>query len=126
MKRIVLGLLLGAFAVGDVAIDDDEFSHVAFRIADGAGDRFQDAPGTVFVADAVVELPSDAGAASFAGRFQHFETIVGVDLIEGRSFSELRGGVAEDAFVGGAVVEAIALHVDQRDHVGGIFGHNLE
>ena len=49
-----------------------------------------------------------------------------MNLLEDRGLREFGGGVAEDSLVSRAVVEAAPLRVDQRDHVGGIFGNDAE
>ena len=129
-QRVVIGIVLqlffGSFALGDVAIHDDQFRDLAFLIADSAGERFQNPPGTVFVADAVFELSSDSRAARLAGCLQHLEAIVRVDLLEGRGFPQFGRGIAENSLVGGTVVKAMSFDVDQRDQVGGVFGDDLE
>jgi hypothetical protein len=45
-----------------------------------------------------------------------------VILVKGRRFSQFGCRISKDAAVGGAVVEAVAFHIHQGDHVGGIFG----
>jgi hypothetical protein len=64
--------------------------------------------------------------AGFSGSFEDFEAVVGMNLLERGSFSQFRGGVSRDSFVGSAVVQASSFYVDQRDHVGGAFGDDLE
>src|ERR1700691_4236672 len=126
MKRIVLELFFRSFAFGDVAIHDHQLADFAIHVADGAGDRLQNPPGPVSVADAVIQFLPDSGGARLACRLQYLETILGMDLIERRSFPQFGRRVTEDPLVGGIVVEAMSFHVDQRDHVGGIFGNDSE
>src|SRR5579862_8541857 len=101
MKRIVLSLLFGALAVSNVAIHDDKFGDFAFGVADSAGDRFENPPASVFVVNAIFKFFSNAGAAGFAGGFEYLETIVGMNLIEGRGLSQFGCGIAKNAAVGG-------------------------
>ena len=126
VEQVVLELLLGADALGNVAVDDDQLVDLALGAADGAGGGLEDEPGPVAMADAVLELFANAGAASLARGFEDAKAVVGVDLLEGGGFAEVGGRVAEDAFVGGAVVEAASLGVDQGNHVGGVFGDDAE
>ena len=78
MKRVVLQLLLGAFAFGDVAIHDHQLGHFSFRVSDRARDRLQYPPAPIFVPDAVIQLPAHTRAARLARRFQHLESVVGM------------------------------------------------
>src|SRR5580704_14005545 len=90
MKGVVLQLLFRSFALSNVAIDDDQLTYFAFVVANGAGDRFQNPPGTIFVTDAVIQFLADSGGTRFARRLQHLETIVRMNLIERGSFPQLR------------------------------------
>lgn len=49
-----------------------------------------------------------------------------MDLLEGRGFRQFRRRIAQDSLVRGAVVKPMSFDVDQRDHVGRVFGDDLE
>ena len=49
-----------------------------------------------------------------------------MNLLERRGLAQLRRRVAEHSLVGGAVVQAPSLDVDQGNHVGCVFGDRLE
>lgn len=49
-----------------------------------------------------------------------------MNLLESQSAREFRGGVSENPLVGRTVVQAAPFHIDEGDHVGGVFGDDLE
>src|ERR1700722_5064949 len=49
-----------------------------------------------------------------------------MNLLKGRGLSKLGCRVAQNTFIGGAVVETLAFRIDQRDHIGGVFGDDLK
>ncbi len=116
----------GFFAIGDVATDDDEFLGHAFRVDDDAGGRFENAPGAVFVANAVFEGLALSGAARFGAGFLDATAIVGMNLVETGGAFQFGERVAESALVGDAVVDAVAFHVHDGDEVGGVFTDETE
>ena len=81
--QVVLELLFGPLAVGDVAVDDDQLGDGARGITDGAGKRLQHSPAAVFVLDAIFQTLADTGFARFSGSFQDFETVVDMNLLKG-------------------------------------------
>lgn len=129
-ERVVQGMVgeLGfrLDAPGDIAVDDDQLFDFAALVLDGAGGGFENSPLAVFVTEAILQALAYAGSARFARGFEHLEAVVGMDLFEDRGLGQFLGRVAEDLFVGGTVVEAVTFGVDQRDHVGGIFGNDAE
>ena len=126
MIEIALELLLSVLAVGNVAVDDDQLLHFSMGIANRAGGGFKDAPPAVFVADAVLDFLPDAGAASLARSFENAEAIVGMNLFESRGSAEFFRRIAKNFLVSGTVVQAVAFHVDQRNHVSGVFGDDAK
>jgi hypothetical protein len=116
----------GALALGDVTVHDHQLGHFAFGIVNRAGYRFQHAPASVFVLDAVLELPSDSALARFPRRFQNSHAVVGMNLLKRRRLAQLRGRVTEHSLVSRAVVQAPSLDVDQGNHIGRVFGDRLE
>ncbi len=126
MESVVGELGLSGDTLGNVAVDDNEFLDFAARIADGAGVGFKDAPLAVFVPQAVLQAFANTRGAGLAGGVEDFEAVVGMNLLKDRSVGEFGGGVAEDALIGWAVVEAMAFGVDQGDHVGSVLGDDAE
>jgi hypothetical protein len=126
VKGVVCDFLFGGMAGGDVAVDDDELFDLSFGVADGARGGFENAPGTVFVADAVLETLADAGFAGLARSVENPRAIVGMNLLEGWRAREFRSGVSENLLVGRTIVKAAPLDVDKGDHVGGVLGDDLE
>ena len=59
-------------------------------------------------------------------RFQHLETVVGMNLLKGGSLPQFGRGIAENALVSGAVIKAASFDVDQGNHVGGVFSDDLK
>src|ERR1700730_6592403 len=53
VKRAGLEHLLGALALSDIAIDDDQSFQLAVAILNGAGSGFQDAPIAILVTHAI-------------------------------------------------------------------------
>ena len=53
-------------------------------------------------------------------------SVIGMDLFEDGRGRQFGGRVAQDALIRRTVVEAVALGVDQGDHVGGIFGDDAK
>src|SRR5690242_17456594 len=82
VEEVVLQLLFGAFALGDIAVDDDEFCDVTVGIADSAGIGFDDPPASVLVLDAVFEALADTALAGDTGGLEHAQAVVGMDLLE--------------------------------------------
>src|ERR1700752_597653 len=76
--------------------------------------------------DAILQTPSYSGLTRLTRRLQNFEAILGMNLLELRSLAQLRRRISQNSFVGRAVVQSPSLHVDQSDHVGGVFRHDLE
>src|ERR1700722_10380546 len=67
--------------------------------------------------------------AAHAGIFcclQDSRAIVGMNLLQRRGSVQVLGRVAENLLIGGTVVQATAVAVDQRDHIGGIFADELK
>src|ERR1035438_4651777 len=91
MKRVMLRLFLGAFAIGDIAIHDHQFGDFSFFITNRSRHGFQDSPRSIFMADAIFELFADSRVPRCACGLQHFETIVGMDLSEGGGLSQFGG-----------------------------------
>src|SRR6185437_3708013 len=120
VKSIVDEHLLGAFAFGDITVNDDQFFGLAFGVADGAGGGFQDSPGTIFVADAVFQRLSPAGKTSLFRRLQHARAVVRMNLLKARGLLQLLSGIAQYLLISGAVVETAAVAVHQGDHVSGV------
>jgi hypothetical protein len=119
-KRVVGELLFRPLPLGDVSIDDHQLFHFAFFISDCAGSGFQDPPAAVLVAQPIFQAPSDPRDPSFARSLQNFEAIVGMDLFKNRGLRKLGWGIAEYFGLSRAVIKTPTLHVDKRDHVGGI------
>jgi hypothetical protein len=97
----------------------------AFMQPDQLTDAMRNRP-AVLVTEAVLQTFADSGGAGFAGGFEDFEAVGGADPLEDGSVGEFGEGVAEDALIGGAVVEAMAFGVDEGDQVGGVFGDDAE
>ena len=97
-------LLFGAAAFGDVAVDDDQLCDLSILVANGARDRFENAPASVLVFDAVVEALADSGLARLARCLENPHAIFGMDLLERRSFAEFSRRVSKNAFVGRTVI----------------------
>ena len=76
--------------------------------------------------DAVLEALADSALAGITRGFEHAHAVVGMDLLKRRGLAQLAGSVAEHALVRRAVVQAASFDVDQCDHVGGVFGDDLE
>src|SRR5258708_40313177 len=104
VKRGMLKLFLCLFALGNVAIHDDQLRDFALAIADRGGDRFQPPPLSIFVLNAVFQPFAKSAFASFACRLENLEAVIGMDLFKGRSLAQFRRGVAEHSLVSGAVV----------------------
>ena len=126
MEEIVLELLLGSLALADVAVHDHQLRHLALAVSNRAGHRLQYAPASILVLDAVLESLANAGFARLARGLKHPETIVRMNLLEGRGLAQFCRRVPQNLLVGRAVVETAPFHVDQRDHVRRVFGDNLE
>src|SRR5256885_12046586 len=63
VKRPMLEHLLSAFALGDVAIDDDQPIQVPVSVLNGTGCGFQNAPFSILVTHPIFEsLPVPAGS----------------------------------------------------------------
>jgi hypothetical protein len=126
VEGVVSQLLFGGDALGDITIDDDQLLHFAAIILDSAGSGFEDAPLAIFVAETILQVLADASGAGFAAGFEDFETVIGMNLLEDGRAGEFVGRVAQDFFIGGAVVEAVALGVDEGNHVGGVLGDDAK
>src|SRR6202789_1715037 len=126
VKRIVLRLLLSLFSICDITIHDDQLGDIAFLVPDRARYGLQNAPTAILVADAILPFSADSRAASFLRCFEHAKAIVRMDLFKRRSSAKFRGRIAQDSLVCGTVVEAASLHIDQSNHVGGIFCDDLK
>src|ERR1700677_610504 len=85
VKRIVRKQFLSSLSLGDVTVHDYQFVSLSFCVADGAGGRFQSAPGTVFMAYTVLHRLSVAGESGLFRGFQYSRAIVGMNLVERRS-----------------------------------------
>ena len=116
----------GLPAIGDVATDDDQFFRHALGVENDAGSRFENPPRAVFVEHAVFEGLPFSGAAGFGAGFLHLSAILGMNLLKAGGVFQLGDRVAQRAFVGDAVVNAIAVHVDDGDEVGGVFSDEAE
>lgn len=67
VEEVVLKLLLGALALGDVAVDDDQLRDFALGVTNRAGEGFEDAPASVLMLDAISSgLPMPLSRASRA------------------------------------------------------------
>jgi hypothetical protein len=58
--------------------------------------------------------------------FQHFESIVELDLLKGRYSAQFCCGITPGSLACGTVVKPPPLHDHQCNHVGGIFLDDLE
>src|SRR5277367_6321011 len=104
VERVVDQHLLRPLALGNVAVHDYQFVGLPFGVSDGACRRFQSAPRPVLVAYAVfhpLAVPAEAGF--FCG-FQYAWTIVRMNLLERRSSLQILRRIAQDSFIGWAVV----------------------
>jgi len=126
MQGVVCELFLSGNALGYIAIHDNQFLDLAAGVADGTGRGFKDAPLAILVAQTILQAFADAGGPGFACGFQDFEAVVGMDLFEDGRGCQFRGRVAQDTLIRRAVVEAMALGVDQGDHVGGVFSDDAK
>ncbi len=126
MEEVVFELLLGALAFGDVAIHNDQLRDFTVEIADCAGQRLDHTPAPVFVLDAIFETLAHSALARFARRLKHAHAVVRMDLLKRRRLAQLGRRVTEHSLVGRAVVQASSFHIDERNHVGGVFGNCLE
>src|SRR4051812_37703594 len=89
VKRAVLEHFLGALALGDVAIDDDQSFQTSITVLNKAGSGFENAPVAVFVTHAIFEsLPLPAGAR-LSRRLQHPLAIRRMYLINRRASAQL-------------------------------------
>src|SRR5271156_2667723 len=67
VKGQVVQLFLGPLPLGNVSVPDDQPFSLAFRAANSASGRLENAPGAILVADAVFQPFAPAGEASFLG-----------------------------------------------------------
>src|SRR5579863_2330664 len=116
----------GLFTVGHVTTDDDEFLSHTLRAENDTGSRFENTPRAVFMKNAVFEGLPLSRAARFGTGFLHIRAIFRVDLLKARGVFKFFGRVAQSSFVGDAVVDAIAVHIDDGDEVGGVFADEPE
>ena len=70
MKEIVFELLFDAFALGDIAIHDDQLCNVAIAVANRARDGFQHPPAPILVLDPVLQPLPSSGCAGFLRGFK--------------------------------------------------------
>jgi len=82
MEQVVIELLLSAFALGDVAINDNQLRDFAVGIADRAGDGLKHAPASILMLDAVFEAFADTALTRLARGLQHPHAIVEMNLLE--------------------------------------------
>jgi hypothetical protein len=129
-ERVVNGVVgepfFSGFFDGDVTIHDHQLLDLSFGVANGAGGGLEGAPRAVLVAQAILETLADARFARLAGGFADFGAIFVMNLLEDRSASEFGGGVSKNLVVGGALIKAAPFDVNERDHVGGVLGDDLE
>ena len=126
VQGVVSELLFGGDTLGNVTIDNDQLLDFSALVLDRAGGRFEEAPLSIFVTKTILQALADAGGACFAAGFENLEAVVGMNLLKDGRASEFLGRVAENFFVGGAVVKAMALAVDQGDHVRGVLRNDAE
>ena len=81
VEGVVRQQLFRALALADVAVHDHQLFGFSFGVADGAGSRFQDAPGTVLVAYPIFQPFSLAGGAGLVRRFQYALPVIGMNLV---------------------------------------------
>jgi hypothetical protein len=129
-ERVVNGVVgepfFSGFFGGDVTIHDHQLLDLSFGVANGAGGGVEGEPRAVLVAQAILETLADARFARLAGGFADFGAIFGMNLLEDRSASEFGGGVSKNLGVGGALIKAAPFDVNERDHVSGVLGDDLE
>src|SRR5579872_6483596 len=117
---------LGVFALGDVAVDDDQPFNLAMVAGDGARGGFEHAPGPVLVANAVFQTVAVTGAIRLLCRFRDPGAIIRMYLFKGGRGSQLLGGVAKHLLICRTVIKTLALSVYNRNHVGCIFCNKVE
>ena len=66
-----------------------------------------------------------AHASIFCG-LQNSQAVIGMDLLHRRSGLKVFRGISEYLFIGRTVVEAVAITVDERDHIGRVFADQLK
>ena len=81
VERVMRQQLFRALALGDIAVHDHQLFGFPFGIANSAGRRLQDAPGTVLVAYPIFQPFSLTGGAGLVRRFQHALTVIGMNLV---------------------------------------------
>ncbi len=74
---------LGLFALGDVAVYDDQSLDFALFIWHRAGGGFHGAVGPILMHHAVFHPGADSGPLGLLGPLDDSRTIIGMDLVEG-------------------------------------------
>src|SRR6266436_5855682 len=72
------------------------------------------------VAHSVFDSSAKTALPRFGGCFEHPRFVLGMDLFERRCDLQFLRAVSENPLVRRTVVEAIAVVIDHRDHIGGI------
>ena len=78
------------------------------------------------MADTIFEPFSNACAADFFSGSKHASAVVGVNLFQRRCCTQFGLAVPKDLLVGGAVVKAMTILVDNGNHVCGVFTDELK
>ena len=118
--------LLRSFALGDVAIHDDQLFWLTIGILDHAGSRFQYKPGAILVAKAVFQSFSDTRAAGLRSGILNALTIIGVNLLETRRGLQFFLRISQNLLIRHTVENPLPVHIDDGDHVGGVFADQVK
>jgi hypothetical protein len=110
---------------GDVAGDHHDLVRLAQFVPDDVAEGLDVADPAVGQEHAVFGALALAGAERFAEHGLDAGAVFGMDFVERIGAGEARGS-AEAVFVGGVVVQAPAVAVDNRDEIGHVLGDQAE
>jgi hypothetical protein len=94
--------------------------------AHDAGTRFQNSPGTIFVAEAVFQTFSFAVLIRAFRSFANSLPVIGMNLLHRGTIGQLLYCVTEDSLVRRAAVKTLAMAIDDGDHVCHALGHQVK
>src|SRR5580704_8748522 len=118
-------LFFQPFALGHVAIHDDQFLDLP-RSYNRAGSGLNGAPGPIFVAHAVLQAGARARSSRFRGCLGYLVAIFRVNLVERGSVYQIFACVTQNLFVRRTVVEPLPIRIDHGNHVGRVFRNQAE